>query len=421
MQTNLKVKILFVLFLFCANTLSFTSRIAYADDTTEAPTLIFPAASSSYESPIHISYILGEPPMVGSVSISFIGETIITLTMFDDPEVDFNLDIRNISDPAIAATTAEKLPPGVYDVTISYQDAAGSPANTATNMNVEVLDITPEPSLEIVGTSFSSLDGIPIIYSIPVTPLDDSVSVAIVNIDDSTFITLPNTSGTDLEATLAVEGLLADGTYSLTLSYQDEFGSPIATDVVSDIVIATPTLNTVAVTTEQDASLAEVTVTLSSGSTGDITVDYTTSDGTAEAGTDYTESTGTLTWSTGDTDAKTISIPLTTTESSDGKAFNLILSNAAGAVIDNDTRVITLSSSADALGDDDGATGDDDDTPGDDTSGDDDTETPSNSGGCHLQTQVVAAHSKIVAWLFGIGISFVLVLRSLKFDETSVE
>src|SRR6185369_547072 len=55
---------------------------------------------------------------------------------------------------------------------------------------------------------------------------------------------------------------------------------------------------------------AMLSVTRTGGSTGPVSVNYSTADGTAVAGTDYTATSGTLNWADGDTAPKMISVPL---------------------------------------------------------------------------------------------------------------
>jgi hypothetical protein len=79
------------------------------------------------------------------------------------------------------------------------------------------------------------------------------------------------------------------------------------------------------------ASTATIAVTRSGGTSGAVSVDYATSDGTATAGADYTAAVGTLTWSDGESGAKTFSVAIvndTSPESS--QTVNLTLSNPAG-------------------------------------------------------------------------------------------
>jgi hypothetical protein len=80
-------------------------------------------------------------------------------------------------------------------------------------------------------------------------------------------------------------------------------------------------------TVAQNVGLLTVTVNRADGSRN-VTVGYTTSDGTAIAGTDYTARSGTLTWASGDTAAKTISLPITsTTPNTSDRSFTVALSN----------------------------------------------------------------------------------------------
>ncbi len=76
------------------------------------------------------------------------------------------------------------------------------------------------------------------------------------------------------------------------------------------------------------------TVTLSSAASSDITVNYTTADGTAIAGTDYTTTSGTLTIPAGSTTG-TISVPVINNPSvsSGTKTFSVVLSGASGATL----------------------------------------------------------------------------------------
>jgi hypothetical protein len=60
----------------------------------------------------------------------------------------------------------------------------------------------------------------------------------------------------------------------------------------------------------QNAGMALLAVSRTGGSTGPVTVDFATADGTALAGIDYTATSGTLSWTDGDTSPKTLSIPL---------------------------------------------------------------------------------------------------------------
>jgi mannan endo-1,4-beta-mannosidase len=77
------------------------------------------------------------------------------------------------------------------------------------------------------------------------------------------------------------------------------------------------------------ASAAVVTVERTGGSAGSASVGYSTANGTAVAGTDYTAASGTLTWATGDSAAKTISVPVHANAT--GKAFTVELTGVTGS------------------------------------------------------------------------------------------
>jgi hypothetical protein len=65
-----------------------------------------------------------------------------------------------------------------------------------------------------------------------------------------------------------------------------------------------------AATALKNCGVATLTVTRTAGSTGPVTVNYATSNGTAIANVDYTPTSGILSWADGDTAPKTISIPV---------------------------------------------------------------------------------------------------------------
>lgn len=68
------------------------------------------------------------------------------------------------------------------------------------------------------------------------------------------------------------------------------------------------------------------------GAAGEVTVAYTTADGTATAGADYTLTAGTLTWEAGDTDPKYIDVPVLAA-ATDAQTFTVTISSPVGATI----------------------------------------------------------------------------------------
>ncbi len=86
-----------------------------------------------------------------------------------------------------------------------------------------------------------------------------------------------------------------------------------------------------AVSVGEGAGMATISVTRQGGSTGAVSVDYATSDGTATAGSDYTATSGTLSWPDGDSTAQSFTVMIIddATDEPD-ETVNLSLSNPTG-------------------------------------------------------------------------------------------
>jgi hypothetical protein len=110
-----------------------------------------------------------------------------------------------------------------------------------------------------------------------------------------------------------------------------------------------PTINIADLTTYEGQN-GEFTVTLSSASATNITVNYATSDGTALAGSDYTATTGTLTIAAGQTTAK-IPVPITNDGiAENNETFNLTLSNpSTNASISDGSAIGTIVTASGAV------------------------------------------------------------------------
>ena len=77
----------------------------------------------------------------------------------------------------------------------------------------------------------------------------------------------------------------------------------------------------------EDVGVASITVKRTGGSTGPLTIDYATTDGTAIAGQDYTATSGTLSFANGETN-KTIQVPITNDATTEpDETFTLTLKN----------------------------------------------------------------------------------------------
>lgn len=84
-------------------------------------------------------------------------------------------------------------------------------------------------------------------------------------------------------------------------------------------------------TVAEGAGSVQVTVGRHVGSTGAVSINYATADGTAVAGSDYTAVSGTLSWVDGDSTTRTITIPIIQDLLVDpNESFTISLSNATG-------------------------------------------------------------------------------------------
>ena len=109
-------------------------------------------------------------------------------------------------------------------------------------------------------------------------------------------------------------------------------------DLYAQGVVVTPegtlSLSASSASVAENAGSATLAVRRTIGSTGAISVDYTTSDGTAIAGTHYTATSGTLTWADGDSTDKTITVPVLDNAVYGGnKTFTVTLSNVTAAIL----------------------------------------------------------------------------------------
>lgn len=172
-----------------------------------------------------------------------------------------------------------------------------------------------------------------------------------------------------IELSTPINASIATGTGTVTL-LNDDTGpaptptpTPTATPTPAPTVTPTPTpaptgtptptpssdtesvqFSSTAFAVNESVGTATITVTRAGTGSGAASVNYATSNGSATAGQDYTAASGTLNWASGDTGAKTFTVPITedlTLEPSE--TINLALSSPAGTILGApSTAVLTI-------------------------------------------------------------------------------
>jgi uncharacterized delta-60 repeat protein len=93
------------------------------------------------------------------------------------------------------------------------------------------------------------------------------------------------------------------------------------------------------------ASSAIVSVRRIGNTTGPVTLDYATASGTAIAGTDFTSTSGTLTWAAGDSETKSITVPINASGGAPPtRQFTVIMSNPSEGYISSNSALVSIRS-----------------------------------------------------------------------------
>ncbi|WP_374505928.1 FG-GAP-like repeat-containing protein [Flavobacterium sp.] len=133
---------------------SATKNITVSVGTTQTPVLIHPASNITGATTFRVNYTLPEAPLSGSVRLIFVpvsGGSSIVWTMSNATSVDFNYTVTSQPN-ATYVTSGTALSYGTYNVTLSYQDAFGSPVATTTNTSIQTL---APPSISFATTAYS--------------------------------------------------------------------------------------------------------------------------------------------------------------------------------------------------------------------------------------------------------------------------
>jgi hypothetical protein len=140
-----------------------------------------------------------------------------------------------------------------------------------------------------------------------------------------------------------IKGAAYSGTRSFYLTVYDPYVALLGSPTKATITITgdggsgsggSVDLASSAVTVLQSAGSVHVSVNRTGGSSGAASVGYGTANSTAISGKDYTAESGVLTWASGDTTAKSFSVPISnSTPFTGSKAFAIALSSASGATL----------------------------------------------------------------------------------------
>ncbi|MEQ1862581.1 MAG: HYR domain-containing protein [Chthoniobacteraceae bacterium] len=119
------------------------------DGSTGAPTLIAPAAASTFASSLAVNFTLPEPAGSGTVKLIFDGPANVTVTLASARETagshrfSLNPDSLSSSSSVASSVGGNNLPQGIYNVTLSYQDVAGNTAATSVATDVLIDSVAP--------------------------------------------------------------------------------------------------------------------------------------------------------------------------------------------------------------------------------------------------------------------------------------
>ncbi len=230
---------------------------AGAGAATTPPTLSSPASGTTVGGQISVSYTLPQTPLAGSVQLTFSGTTTTSLTLSNaSGSSTFSF---SASDPAASADVQavgghSTIPDGVYTVTLSYQDAAADPSSSASATGVTVDTSTHSPVLSAPSSGVTVRGPLSVDYSLPQAALAGSVSMTfsgavtrvltMVDASPSGAFQLDPSDprGSPQVASISGGTTIPDGAYTVTVSYQNYLGDPLASSDAVTVTLDNSTL-----------------------------------------------------------------------------------------------------------------------------------------------------------------------------------
>jgi len=232
--------------------------------------------------------------------------------------------------------------------TIDVTPAASGHARIVLTVTDETTGATNTTSFKVTGETYPAITPpsdqiVPVYYGSGPESLtisgDPGDELEVSGVSDNPAVVPSDASGIQIDNFASPPTLTiipaAVGTANITLTVMDAT-TGLSTTAASFQVTALTALygnSTTAIVGPTGSVNAAFVVDLQQAAGSDVSVDYTTQDGTAVAGTDYTATSGTLTIPAGSTSG-TIDVPvLGTTADASGLNFSVVLSNAVNATI----------------------------------------------------------------------------------------
>lgn len=217
--------------------------------TTRTPTLIAPADNTRTKGPISVSFTLPEAALPGSLKLQF-GATSLTLATSQETAGahSFTFDPANPGTaPEIASVLNGPVSDSSYAVTLIYQDALGNPAASDVNAPVDVDTTTLTPVLLAPAANSTLGTNIDVNYALPEAPMPGTLKLAfgphvltmssLAEISGGAVSFVFDPANPTAAPAIASGGPIPDGTYTVTLSYQDDLGNPVATATSLNVTV----------------------------------------------------------------------------------------------------------------------------------------------------------------------------------------
>ena len=240
-----------------STTASITSTNVVVDTETAAPTLLAPVNGGDYSS-IPIRYTLPQTAQAGSVRVTFSGPVTRTLTMINTSvSTTAYVDPTNPAGtaPVVSITpAASTLPDGSYTMVLSYSNSLGDPQASAGPISIQIDHTTLQPTLTEPASGTVS-GPLTVNYSLPEAAEAGTVTLkfagpvtrTLTMVDSSpsgAFSLNPQnpTASPDVVSISPSATTIPDGTYTVTISYQDALGNLAAASSVSAVTLDNATL-----------------------------------------------------------------------------------------------------------------------------------------------------------------------------------